>query len=92
MNILPCARIGKGGVIDSARMLKLTLARVYKAFVGAKFELESFDCGIVGISHGAQCLNHCDQSRDLILSARFTYITIGRSIKRQIRKGTRFRL
>jgi len=58
MNILPCARIGKSGVIDSARMLKPTLARVYKAFVGAKFEFESFDCGIFGISHGAQCLNH----------------------------------
>jgi hypothetical protein len=57
---------GKSGVIDLAGMFKLTLAGLYKAFVSAKPELESLDCGIVGMSHGVQCLNHCADWRDLV--------------------------
>jgi hypothetical protein len=57
---------GKSGVIDLAGMFKLTLAGFYKAFVSAKPEFESLDCGIFGMSHGVQCLNHCAGWRDLV--------------------------
>src|SRR5262245_37213673 len=67
---------------------------VDKIFVGAKLELESLDCGIFGISHGAQCVNHCASWQDLtkgchLSSGRLPYATAVQLIKRQIRKGTR---
>jgi hypothetical protein len=49
--------LGKGGVVDLARVFKLTLAGFDKAFVDAKLELESLDCGIFRIGHHMQCLN-----------------------------------
>jgi len=51
--------LGKGGVVDLAGMFKLTLAGLYKAFVGAELELEGLECGIFGMSHRVQCLNQC---------------------------------
>jgi len=78
--------LGKSGVVDLPRVFKLALARLYKAIVEAKLELECLDCGTFGISHGVQCLNHCARWRDLVKgcdlsSGRFTYTTIGQSIK-----------
>jgi hypothetical protein len=46
-------------------VFEFTLARFYKAFVGAKLELEGPDCGIFGIGHRMQCLNRCTRWRDL---------------------------
>jgi len=51
--------LGESGVIDLARMFKLALTRVDKAFVGAKLKLVGLDCSILGISHRVQCANHC---------------------------------
>jgi hypothetical protein len=42
--------LGKSGVVDLAGVLKFALAAINKLFVGAKSKLESFDCGIFGIS------------------------------------------
>jgi len=80
--------LGKTGVINLARMFKLTLAGIYEDLVGAKLEFESLDCDIFGISHGVQCLNHCARWQDLVRgcylsSGRCTYTTIGQSIKQK---------
>jgi hypothetical protein len=77
--------LSKSGIIDLARMFKLTFARLDKAFAEAKFELEGLDCGIFGISHGVQYLNQCARWQDLmkgckLSSGRFTYTTVGQSI------------
>jgi hypothetical protein len=59
---------GEGGVVDLARVFKLTLTCFDKAFVDAKLELESLDCGIFGTGHRVQCLNHCARWQDLMKS------------------------
>jgi hypothetical protein len=80
--------LGKSSIIDLARMFKLALARLDKTFVDAKLKFVGLDCGIFGISHRVQCANHCARWRDLmkgcnLSSGRFTYTTIGQSIKQQ---------
>jgi hypothetical protein len=42
---------GKSGVVDLARMFHLALARLCKAFVGAKLKFVGLDCGIFSFSH-----------------------------------------
>jgi hypothetical protein len=84
--------LGKSGVIDLARVFKLKFARLYKDFVEAKLEFVGLDCGIFGNSHGIQCLNHRACWRDLVegcdfSSGRFTYTTVGQSIKQQKSEG-----
>src|SRR5262249_3231904 len=78
--------LGKSGVIDLPRMFKFALARLDKAFVDAKLEFESLDCGTFGMSHVVQCLNHHACYRNLVKSCyfspdRFTYTTNGQPIK-----------
>src|SRR5262245_46344606 len=51
--------LGESGVIDLARMFKLALTRLDKAFVEAKLKLVGLDCDIFGNSHRVQCANHC---------------------------------
>jgi hypothetical protein len=65
--------LGKSGVVDLAGMFKLALACFDKGFVDAKLELESLDCGIFGMSHRVQCLNHCARWRDLVKSCNLYY-------------------
>src|SRR5215813_6168105 len=50
--------LGESRVVDLAGMFKFTLAHFYKAFVGAKLELEGPGCSIFGISHRVRCLSH----------------------------------
>jgi len=42
--------LGKGGVVDLAGVFKFALTAINKLFVSAESKLESFDCGIFGIS------------------------------------------
>jgi hypothetical protein len=80
--------LSESGVVNLARVFEFTLARFYKAFVGAKLELESLDCGIFRISHCVSRLPRDVHWRDLVrgcslLSGRFIYTTIGQSVKQQ---------
>jgi hypothetical protein len=89
--------LGKSGVIDLARMFKLALARLDKTFVETKFKFVGLDCGIFGISHRVQCANHCARWQDLVKgcnlsSGRFSYTTIGQSIKQQNSEGNAMRM
>jgi hypothetical protein len=88
--------LGQSGVIDLARMFKLALTRFDKAFVDAKLKFVSLDCSIFGISHRVQCANHYARGRDLVKgcnlsSGRFSYTTIGQSIKQQNSEGNALR-
>jgi hypothetical protein len=88
--------LGKSGVIDLARMFKLAPARLDKAFVDAQLKFVGLDCGIFGISHRVQCANHCARWRDLmkgcnLSSGRFSYTTIGQSIKQRNSEGNALR-
>jgi hypothetical protein len=80
--------LSESGVVDLARVFEFTIARFYKAFVGAKLELESLDSGIFRISHCVSRLARDAHWRDLApgcspISGRCAYTTTGPSIKQQ---------
>jgi hypothetical protein len=80
--------LSESGVVDLARVFEFTIARFYKAFVGAKLELESLDSGIFRISHCVSRLAGDVHWRDLepgcsLISGRCAYTTTGQSIKQQ---------
>ena len=78
--------LGKGGVVDLARVFKLALTRINKAFVCAKLKFVGFDYGIFGFSHWVTFSINVVHWRDLVKgcnlsSGRFSYTTIGQSVK-----------
>ncbi len=78
--------LGKGGVVDLARVFKLALRRLNKAFVCAKLKLVGFDYGIFGFSHCVMFSINVVHWRGLVKgyklsSGRFSYTTIGQSVK-----------
>jgi hypothetical protein len=80
--------LSESGVVNLARVFEFTLARFYKAFVGAKLELESLDSGIFGIGHCVSRLPRDVHWRDLmrgcsLLSGRFICTISGQSITQQ---------
>ena len=82
--------LGKSGVIDLARMFKLALARLDKAFVDAKLKFVGLDCGIFGISHRVQCANHCARWRDLVKGCNLSSGRLSLYHNRPINKTAKF--
>jgi hypothetical protein len=80
--------LGKGGVVDLARVFKLALTGLNKAFVCAKLKFVGFDYGIFGFSHCVTFSINVVHWRDLVKgcnlsSGRFSYTTIGQSVKQR---------
>ena len=78
----------KGAVINKARIIERLFTRRNEFLIWANAVLEGLDCGIFGLSHGVQCLDHCAPWRELmrgcaLLPGRFAYTTIGQSIKQR---------
>jgi hypothetical protein len=87
---------GKGGVVDLARVFKLALRRLNKAFVCAKLKFVGFDYGIFGFSHCVTFSINVVHWRDLVKgcnlsSGRFSYTTNGQSVKRRNSEGKALR-
>lgn len=84
--------LGKGGVVNLARVFKLTLTRLNKAFVCAKLKFVGFDYGIFGLSHCLTFSINVVHWRDLVRGCnlspgRFSYTAIGQSVKRRNSEG-----
>jgi hypothetical protein len=87
-NLVTRNSFSKSGVVNLARVFKLTLARLNKALIDAKLEFVSLDCGIFSFSHCVTFSINVALWRDLmkgcnLSSGRFSYTTIGQFVKQQ---------